>query len=348
MKAHTSGDPACCTVLRGLRRFTNADDAAILKEEVSLQEIQLAVALRYGQKDWAALRAVLARGAAAAASDAAPPPAAGPGRVARLEAILARGPASGWTLGDLIAFFKAATGVARYAGLVAIQHVPGRLDDPFLQVGMRIVTDGTNVDIVHAILVERKRTLLADHGRRLDVGTAGLLGVATGESPMIVAARCRALLPAEIAMRIKDEGALPVDLAGCRALLDQILAAAPASRWPAEALIRFLTTATHTAQVGGLAALESVYPRLDDWFLRLGLQLAVDGADPEIIRSILGEHKRTLLADFERRLDLIIAGTNAIGRGENPAVWETRGEAFLPEESSLAGRLSDLPAPPNA
>ncbi|MBT3296145.1 MAG: type II/IV secretion system protein [Verrucomicrobia bacterium] len=56
LKAHKSGDPSCCATLRYHFRFSRASDEDILKAEVSLQEVQHALALDYGFKDWKDLK----------------------------------------------------------------------------------------------------------------------------------------------------------------------------------------------------------------------------------------------------------------------------------------------------
>jgi GNAT superfamily N-acetyltransferase len=57
LKAHGAGDPSCCQVLRALRRFARADDAAILSAHCGLQEVQFALALDYGFRNWDHLKA---------------------------------------------------------------------------------------------------------------------------------------------------------------------------------------------------------------------------------------------------------------------------------------------------
>jgi len=55
--AHQRGDAAVCPALRLHHRFKKAADAAILEAHVSLQEVQHALAMDYGFKDWAELKA---------------------------------------------------------------------------------------------------------------------------------------------------------------------------------------------------------------------------------------------------------------------------------------------------
>lgn len=55
--AHQRGDASACAVLRLLHRFKSAADTEILDARVSLQEAQHALAMGYGHKGWAELKA---------------------------------------------------------------------------------------------------------------------------------------------------------------------------------------------------------------------------------------------------------------------------------------------------
>ena len=57
VKAHDDGDPSCCGVLRAIRRFAGADDSAILSAPCALQEVQFALALDHGFRNWDHLKA---------------------------------------------------------------------------------------------------------------------------------------------------------------------------------------------------------------------------------------------------------------------------------------------------
>jgi hypothetical protein len=60
LKAHRRRDGLCCEVLRKLRRFSNSPDAEILSAAIGLQEVQFALALDYGFRDWSHLRRAVA------------------------------------------------------------------------------------------------------------------------------------------------------------------------------------------------------------------------------------------------------------------------------------------------
>ena len=57
LKRHKQGDPGVCDVLRHVRRFAGADDEEILAADVSLVEVQFALAMEYGFGDWKQLKA---------------------------------------------------------------------------------------------------------------------------------------------------------------------------------------------------------------------------------------------------------------------------------------------------
>jgi hypothetical protein len=52
INGHKSGDVTCCATLRYHFRFSRADDAEILKAQVTLQDAQHALALDYGFRSW--------------------------------------------------------------------------------------------------------------------------------------------------------------------------------------------------------------------------------------------------------------------------------------------------------
>jgi len=61
LKAHRAGDRAACETLHVLRRFGGASDEDIVASDVTLQEVQHALAVDYGFRDWAMLRKYYSR-----------------------------------------------------------------------------------------------------------------------------------------------------------------------------------------------------------------------------------------------------------------------------------------------
>lgn len=52
LKAHRNADPSCCDVLRHLHQFKGKSDREILDSQSSLQEVQFALSMEYGFKNW--------------------------------------------------------------------------------------------------------------------------------------------------------------------------------------------------------------------------------------------------------------------------------------------------------
>ncbi|UCH43249.1 MAG: hypothetical protein JSW16_01540 [Dehalococcoidales bacterium] len=62
LKAYKDGDPGVCETLRHLARLRDTSDKEILAANVSLQEVQHALACQYGFKSWKALVNIVAEG----------------------------------------------------------------------------------------------------------------------------------------------------------------------------------------------------------------------------------------------------------------------------------------------
>lgn len=194
LKAHDSGDASACSVLRHLRRFKTASDETLMKESVSLQEVQLALSNEYGYPGWRELSDAV--GMANAGKEFAGTYATPDGgeRMAKLESLLSSAPASRWSNAQMVEFFKLSTGVALREGLAALQPVVERLDDPLIKEGMGLAVNGADAEIVREIMTKMKKNLVASYERRLDVGVEAVTGLMLGESPMVIEARCRAFL----------------------------------------------------------------------------------------------------------------------------------------------------------
>ena len=69
LKAHRNGDASCCAILRNLDQFRDKSDGEVLAGEVSLVEVQFALAMEYGFKSWANLKNHVGEDAALSAHD---------------------------------------------------------------------------------------------------------------------------------------------------------------------------------------------------------------------------------------------------------------------------------------
>ncbi len=113
------------------------------------------------------------------------------------------------------------------------------------------------------------------------------------------------------------------------AACDAELARKPVSQRTAEELIPFLVELSRVARRHGLLGLDKYPERLDDEFLAMGLRHAADGTDRGYVHDILTVRKKALMAVYERRLDMMIAGCDAVLEGMNPRLVESKCRAML-------------------
>jgi len=69
LKAHKSGDRSVSSIFRHLKRFEGSADEDILSADVALREVQQALAVEYGFRDWQSLKSHVESVATAAAEE---------------------------------------------------------------------------------------------------------------------------------------------------------------------------------------------------------------------------------------------------------------------------------------
>lgn len=82
--------------------------------------------------------------------------------------------------------------VARTQGLLALEGI--HANDRFFQLGLQLVVDGADSEVVHAILERTKTTLLHELDEKLSMMIEGLESTQAGDNPMLIEARLKAYL----------------------------------------------------------------------------------------------------------------------------------------------------------
>lgn len=77
------------------------------------------------------------------------------------------------------------------------------------------------------------------------------------------------------------------------------------------------------AHVQGFLALEEIEP-IEHPIARKGVELAIDGWDPMLIRTILERMKRRHLERIERQADMVVEAIEAMAGGESPAALRVK------------------------
>ena len=111
------------------------------------------------------------------------------------------------------------------------------------------------------------------------------------------------------------------------------LGSGPVSLKTAPELLELFTYLQSKARAEGLIAIDRIVEgRIDDPYMKLGLELAVDRAAidrPGEFSSAMKAKKAELMSAYEKRLDLIYMGTEGIGTGLNPSRMEEQAKSLL-------------------
>ncbi|MDH4127613.1 MAG: hypothetical protein OEV44_02585 [Spirochaetota bacterium] len=97
-------------------------------------------------------------------------------------------------------------------------------------------------------------------------------------------------------------------------------------------LIKSLTTLGKYSQERGLLALEEAFGKIADPFLRDGLQLIIDGTDPDLVEEILRNKVEAITYHRELLYNLMIEGILGIQAGNSSWTLEMRLKSHLPPE----------------
>ncbi len=294
LSAHKRGAKSVCASLKLHHRFKDSPDAEMLAAKLALQEAQHALALHYGFKSWKELTT----------------------NVKTLEAEM-----------------------STEIGFKNVKQLAA-LDDRGIQLILREID--TN-DLAAAMLdvdAKLKKQVLNNMSKRavallrdiMEAGKGTLSPASRKEAAKRMLAIANALL--ENGSITKDGmGKTPPPSAKTSddfPSLQDLLKQEPLSTRDTEEMIRAFRMMAETARREGLLSLETIIDNhVDDELTKLGLQLIVDGTDPNYVREITTTRKKALLAALEKRLDIIITAVLGIQSGDNPAILEEKCRAFL-------------------
>jgi len=77
---------------------------------------------------------------------------------------------------------------------------------------------------------------------------------------------------------------------------------------------------TESAKKNGVLSLPDKYHKIGDDFMKHGLQLVVDGVDPDVVKETLNGNKEKIVANISSNLDLFIGSVLAIQMGNEQEV----------------------------
>ena len=208
-------------------------------------------------------------------------------------------------------------------GIVYLAHVARReggvmplygeielIEDEYMASGLRWYLDVMDSTPLRYTL-EQKAKWSSQHEKfRLALIREGILMLQSGENPYAIRTRLAAWLPDE------------------HESIDRV---------SVEEIIKAMVDLAHVVrQKGGVTELKEEIEQIKDADMRLGLQLAVDGAKPQLIRHTLEDKAHWELWREEFRLTLIREGILMLRDGEHFGVIEIKLASFLSDASLAA------------
>jgi len=314
LKAHSARDPSVCERLRSLNRFKGKSDVEILAAELPLQDAQFVLAMEYGFSGWNELKQrveAAGRGREVMGNTEGEDKLkeqieaqirariSGAGAVARIEGINDLGLLNAYSIQRLM-------GELKLEELVALlKAMPGEARERFL------------VNLSAKRRAEVAREMEAGGGKAGEAGAARALDIAR-----------KALAEGAYALRTEEEERKEREATRDAGILREF-SAGPTSRKSAAELLRLFLLLASKARAEGVIAIDrAVEGRVDDPLMKLGLEMAVDYValnKPDDFAAAMQAKKKEMLAEYGKRLDLIILGTGGIGTGMNPSLMEERG-----------------------
>ena len=297
LRAYRRGDRSVCAILRSHYRFRGASDDVIMSSGISLLDVQHAVGLEYGFRSWQELSAFVKTKEKTMDTKAQ----------------------------DRKTFAKASD-LAKTDNK-SIQAIMNEIDTEDLASALvgtpkewhrhiyNNLSRGATETIkgavkskgaVNASVVTRAEEMLLDIANRLE--GEGRITVSTGEKGRKGATQSRKLR---------------------ETLNSELSTKSPAQRDTKE-LVSLLKVAAELARQDGLVSLDKVVNEaIDDEYLKMGLQMVIDGYAPDYVRDALATKRESMVKAYERRLDMLTTAISSISRGDQPAALEKKCQAFL-------------------
>jgi hypothetical protein len=209
--------------------------------------------------------------------------------------------------------------VAETEGWLVLEPPPETAEDSFLRLGVWMIVDGTEPDLVLDLLETWRDSLLRHHELTMDMTTAGLLAVSAGDNPAMLQLREQAWYRLQI--EIDYDGAVDIDK--LKAQLQQTSHA----RMSLDERATFMAHLTAIARREGILHLRQLLGHTGDEFLELGLSMFTQAGPQEPVQpamEVLAARKQTLMEQHRTRYRMVIEGLLRIQAGESTELVEAR------------------------
>ena len=210
---------------------------------------------------------------------------------------------------------------ARREGILSLQQIEERMQDPLLREALQLAVDGTEPALIEDLIKIRVRTQQRRQETRAEMMVEGLLGIMAGLNPGIIAHklsayytdgiecadRSNAVTTAQLARQLQQTPVTALDFSGLNALLtDMALVARQQSIAALEPLCR---------------ALEGMRD-MDAEVLRRGLELMLASEEADHFRTALNTLTRARLEGLAASHRMILTGIIMVQAGKKPELIE--------------------------
>jgi flagellar motor component MotA len=181
---------------------------------------------------------------------------------------------------DLINRINKLCETATSEGLLALEDLIDEIPQEILKSGVELAIAGTDPELIYSILRSKADILLSTLERKTDMIRTGILSVQAGDNPKTVETRLLSFL---------EGGTTDI--------------------------VQVITGFSEKARREGLLALEDDMDDIEDPNLLLGVQLVIDGTDPDIIQEVLTDIASRQNEELETELRVVMFGVSCLCSG---------------------------------
>ncbi len=162
-----------------------------------------------------------------------------------------------------------------------------RQENSFIRAGVSMIIDGAEPDLILDLLETWRDTMLRQHEMSMDMIIAGLLAVSADDNPLMVQLREQAWYRTELEIDVDDSMDVP--------RLKQQLKKRPHAHMSLDERATCMAQLSAIARREDILHLRKLLGHLGDEFLKTGVRLLVNGAEPHVAMEVLGTRKETVM-----------------------------------------------------
>ncbi len=235
-----------------------------------------------------------------------------------------------FTFRELRELLTGLSAIAESKGLLVLEERIDTIHEPFIRKGIRLIVDGTDPELVRHMLETGKKAALLGQEIRHDIAIFGAMKILEGSNPRIIdSARKDFSKPGAHPVSIQELSRSFAGMAeqarreGLLSLEDYLYPAGEDESNDAGETGAAPETQPDTSPTGvEMEEGEAIDVSILSELMRRGLELVIDGTDPELVRELSRFHGKHDIAMTRQVVDATIEGVLGIQCGNNPRMIE--------------------------